>query len=73
MHHTNQSFNDIFKSSYDKQLIYKADYTGWYCTFDERFWTEKDVETDSAPTANVPSNASVSTTIFSRWGSIRIA
>ncbi|OQW32106.1 MAG: methionine--tRNA ligase [Nitrospira sp. SG-bin2] len=28
---------------FDKQLIYKADYTGWYCTFDERFWTEKDV------------------------------
>src|SRR6185436_8421087 len=24
---------------YDKHLIYKADYTGWYCTFDERFWT----------------------------------
>ncbi|HET8579384.1 MAG TPA: class I tRNA ligase family protein, partial [Nitrospiraceae bacterium] len=28
---------------FDKGLIYKADYTGWYCTFDERFWTEKDV------------------------------
>jgi methionyl-tRNA synthetase len=31
------------KQLYDKQLIYKDDYTGWYCTFDERFWTEKDV------------------------------
>ncbi|NWF74515.1 MAG: methionine--tRNA ligase, partial [Nitrospirae bacterium] len=28
---------------YDNRLIYKDDYTGWYCTFDERFWTEKDV------------------------------
>ena len=28
---------------YDKDLIYRADYTGWYCTFDERFWTDKDV------------------------------
>jgi methionyl-tRNA synthetase len=28
---------------FDKSLIYKDDYTGWYCTFDERFWTEKDV------------------------------
>ena len=28
---------------YDQQLIYRAEYTGWYCTFDERFWTEKDV------------------------------
>ncbi len=28
---------------YEKGEIYSADYTGWYCTFDERFWTEKDV------------------------------
>src|SRR5574337_2089638 len=28
---------------HDKGLIYKDSYTGWYCTFDERFWTEKDV------------------------------
>jgi methionyl-tRNA synthetase len=34
---------------FSKQLIYKADYTGWYCTFDERFWTEKDVENDLCP------------------------
>jgi methionyl-tRNA synthetase len=34
---------------YDNQLIYKADYTGWYCTFDERFWTEKDVENGLCP------------------------
>jgi methionyl-tRNA synthetase len=34
---------------FDKQLIYKADYTGWYCTFDERFWIEKDVENGLCP------------------------
>ena len=34
---------------YDKQLIYKADYTGWYCTYDERFWTEKDVADGLCP------------------------
>ena len=28
---------------FEKGLIYRAEYTGWYCTFDERFWTEKDV------------------------------
>ncbi|MGH7261673.1 MAG: class I tRNA ligase family protein, partial [Nitrospiraceae bacterium] len=28
---------------FDQKLIYRADYTGWYCTFDERFWTDKDV------------------------------
>jgi methionyl-tRNA synthetase len=39
---------------YDKHLIYKDDYTGWYCTFDERFWTEKDVETGLCPDCKRP-------------------
>ena len=39
---------------YDKQLIYKDDYTGWYCTFDERFWTEKDVVGGLCPDCNRP-------------------
>ena len=39
---------------YDKQLIYKADYTGWYCTFDERFWTEKDVLDGLCPDCKRP-------------------
>jgi len=36
---------------FDRQLIYRADYTGWYCTFDERFWTEKDVVRQGSPQA----------------------
>ena len=39
---------------YDNQLIYKSDYTGWYCTFDERFWTEKDVVDGLCPDCNRP-------------------
>ncbi len=39
---------------YGKQLIYKADYTGWYCTFDERFWTEKDVVGGLCPDCKRP-------------------
>jgi methionyl-tRNA synthetase len=39
---------------YDNQLIYKADYTGWYCTFDERFWTERDVENGLCPDCKRP-------------------
>ncbi len=39
---------------FDKQLIYKDDYTGWYCTFDERFWTEKDVENGLCPDCKRP-------------------
>ena len=39
---------------HDKQLIYKADYTGWYCTYDERFWTEKDVVGGLCPDCKRP-------------------
>ena len=39
---------------YDNKLIYKADYTGWYCTFDERFWTEKDVVEGLCPDCKRP-------------------
>ena len=39
---------------YDKGLIYQAEYTGWYCTFDERFWTEKDVEEGQCPECRRP-------------------
>lgn len=39
---------------FDRQLIYKADYTGWYCTFDERFWTEKDVPDGLCPDCKRP-------------------
>ena len=39
---------------FDQQLIYRAEYTGWYCTFDERFWTEKDVEGGLCPDCQRP-------------------
>ncbi len=39
---------------FDKQLIYKDDYTGWYCTFDERFWTDKDIEAGLCPDCKRP-------------------
>ncbi|TKS60119.1 MAG: methionine--tRNA ligase [Nitrospira sp.] len=39
---------------YDKQLIYQDSYIGWYCTFDERFWTEKDVADGLCPDCKRP-------------------
>src|SRR5207249_3423764 len=39
---------------FNKQLIYKDTYTGWYCTFDERFWTEKDVTDGLCPDCKRP-------------------
>ncbi len=38
----------------EHKLIYEADYTGWYCTFDERFWTEKDVADGLCPDCKRP-------------------
>ena len=39
---------------YDKGEIYQSDYTGWYCTADERFWTEKDVLDGLCPDCKRP-------------------
>ncbi len=40
---------DILKRLFDKGEIYKASYEGWYCTPDERFWTEKDLVNGNCP------------------------
>lgn len=34
--------------------IYSADYSGWYCTPDERFWTDKDVIDGNCPSCRRP-------------------
>src|SRR2546426_8511959 len=50
-------YTTLFRSLqtlFDKDLIYRADYTGWYCTFDERFWTEKDVVNGLCPDCKRP-------------------
>lgn len=39
---------------FDNKLIYRDSYTGWYCTFDERFWTEKDVPDGLCPDCKRP-------------------
>ena len=45
---------EFLQKLYDKDLIYRDEYTGWYCTFDERFWTEKDVEGGLCPDCRRP-------------------
>ncbi|HTK87595.1 MAG TPA: class I tRNA ligase family protein, partial [Nitrospiraceae bacterium] len=42
------------KELHDNGEIYQSDYTGWYCTFDERFWTEKDVTDGVCPDCKRP-------------------
>ena len=53
---------------YDARLIYHADYTGWYCTFDERFWTEKDVERGLCPDCQRPVEQLSESNYFFRMG-----
>ena len=53
---------------YDKELIYRADYTGWYCTFDERFWTEKDVAEGLCPDCKRPVERLSESNYFFRMG-----
>jgi methionyl-tRNA synthetase len=35
-------------------LIYTADYEGWYCKHEERYWTEKDLVDGNCPDCNRP-------------------
>ena len=51
---------------YDKGEIYQASYTGWYCTFDERFWTEKDLENGRCPDCKRPVERLSETNYFFR-------
>jgi methionyl-tRNA synthetase len=39
----------VLQRLYDAGEIYAADYEGWYCVPDERFWTEKDVVEGKCP------------------------
>ena len=41
--------SDILQKLYDEGEIYKAEYTGWYCVGDERFFTEKDLVDGKCP------------------------
>ncbi len=51
---------------FDKGEIYQASYTGWYCTFDERFWTEKDLENGLCPDCKRPVERLSETNYFFR-------
>jgi len=51
---------------YDKGEIYQRAYTGWYCTFDERFWTEKDVIGGLCPECKRPVEQLSETNYFFR-------
>jgi methionyl-tRNA synthetase len=44
----------IIQILWDKGEIEKREYSGWYCTPDERFWTEKDLVEGNCPDCERP-------------------
>lgn len=45
---------DLLQVLWDKGEIQKREYSGWYCTPDERFWTEKDLVDGNCPDCGRP-------------------
>ncbi|MEW6714683.1 MAG: methionine--tRNA ligase [Nitrospirota bacterium] len=45
---------EMLQRLYDNGEIEKRSYSGWYCTPDERFWTEKDVVEGNCPDCGRP-------------------
>ncbi|MBI4689876.1 MAG: methionine--tRNA ligase [Nitrospirae bacterium] len=44
----------LLQRLYDREEIEKRTYSGWYCTPDERFWTEKEVVEGKCPDCGRP-------------------
>ena len=49
-----KTVQDLLQILWDRGEIEKRSYTGWYCTPDERFWTEKDLVGGNCPDCNRP-------------------
>jgi methionyl-tRNA synthetase len=45
---------ELLQKLWDKGLIEKRSYSGWYCVPDERFWTEKDLIEGNCPECGRP-------------------
>ncbi|HBM17589.1 MAG TPA: methionine--tRNA ligase [Lentisphaeria bacterium] len=60
----------ILQDLYDRELIYKAEYKGWYCVPCERFFTEKDLlEGNLCPECKRPTNELVESNYFFKMSS----
>ena len=51
---------------FDRDEIYKAEYTGWYCVGCERFFTEKDLQDGKCPECGRPVDSIVESNYFFR-------
>jgi methionyl-tRNA synthetase len=58
----------VLQNLWDKGDIYKAEYAGWYCVPDERFWTEKDLVEGNCPDCGRPVEQILESNYFFRMG-----
>lgn len=49
-----KAIQKIFKELYDKGEIYKSEYSGWYCTPCESFWTDTQLKDGKCPDCGRP-------------------
>lgn len=58
----------VLNQLWKKDQIYADTYTGWYCTPDERFWTEKEIVEGKCPDCNRPVEALSERNYFFKMG-----
>ncbi len=49
-----ETVRSLLQRLWEKGEIIKREYSGWYCTPDERFWTEKDIINGNCPECGRP-------------------
>ncbi len=49
-----ETVRSLLQRLWEKGEIVKREYSGWYCTPDERFWTEKDIINGTCPECGRP-------------------
>lgn len=49
-----ETVRSLLQRLWEKGEIVKREYSGWYCTPDERFWTEKDIINGNCPECGRP-------------------
>ncbi len=61
----------ILNQLWEKGEIYADTYSGWYCTPDERFWTEKEIVDGKCPDCHRPVEALSERNYFFKMGQYR--
>ncbi len=69
--HHKETVCRILQELYDRDEIYKAEYTGWYCVGCERFFTEKDLVDNNCPECNRPVSEIIESNYFFRMSKYR--